>query len=183
MLFGLLKNEMLSLSKFCNKNHTTCFIDSCCGYDWQICSKLHDKRYLNKRLNRIQADELLYRCFKRKVNVVFAFIGYILVRIFGGYFYKKAQRGKMTIDELEKEFIKEGHRQVKKDKLLNDHLNQIGNDVLEVKHKQDKFTYILFGVIFVAGIMIGTQYKLWTPYIKSFVNVVKTANDIKGSNL
>jgi hypothetical protein len=168
---------------FCQKNYTTCFIDKCCGYDWGSCSKMHDRRYENKRLTRKQADELLYRCFKRQVNIVFAFIGYLLVRIFGGYFYKKAQKNmekKMTHEELEKSFLDSEHKYLKLSNMLNDNMIDIRNNVLEVKHKQDKFTYILFGIVFLAGIMIGTQYKSWIPYLKDGYKVVKTISSSKG---
>ena len=95
---------------FCNRNHTTCFIDKWGKYDWGECSKRHDNRYENIRLTRKQADELLYRCFKRKVNVVFAFVGYILVRLFGWYFYSEAQK------KLKKEILndKKGSRSSKR---------------------------------------------------------------------
>ena len=171
---------------FCNRYHTTCFIDSCCNYNWGSCSKMHDRRYENKRLTRKQADELLYRCFKRKVNTVFAFIGYILVRLFGWYFYSKAQkelRDKMTHNELEKYVIDDTHKYLKISNMINDNMIDIRNNVLEVKHKQDKFTYILFGIVFVAGIFIGMNSKLWIPYLDNLITVVKTANNVKGANL
>lgn len=167
----------MNISLNCQKYHTTCFIDSCCGYDWGSCSARHDKRYENKRLTRKQADELLYRCFKRKVNILFAFVGYMLVRLFGWYFYNKAQkklRKKMTHNELEKYVIDDTHKYLKLSNMLNDNMIDIRNNVLEVKHKQEKFTYILFGIIFVAGILIGTQYKSWIPYLKDGYKVVKT---------
>jgi len=58
--------------------------------NWGYCCKMHDKRYANKRLNRSQADELLYRCIKRKSNRIIASIYWFGVRCFGWYFYKKA---------------------------------------------------------------------------------------------
>ena len=117
------------------------------------------------------------------MNIVFAFIGYLLVRIFGGYFYRKAQRELMTHEELEKYVTDDTHKYLKLSNMINDNMIDIKNNVLEVKHKQDKFTYILFGIIFVAGIMIGSQYKTWMPYVNNLVSVVKTVNNVKGSNL
>ena len=74
----------------CNKNHCTCFIDSCCGKDWHLACKMHDKRYANKRLTRKQADELLRRSvLKQSGSAVLARVMYIGVRILGWYWYSK----------------------------------------------------------------------------------------------
>lgn len=89
----------------------------------------------------------------------------------------------MELKELEKYVMDDGHKYIKLSNMINDNMIDIKNNVLEVKHKQDKFTYILFGIVFVAGIMIGTQYKVWMPYINGLVSVVKTVNNVKGSNL
>jgi len=86
----LLEKVKNKLNWFCNERaHSTCWFDSCCGKDWGVCASGHDRRYLNKRLTRAQADELLYRCVKRKSNVVMASIMWAGVRSFGWYFYKK----------------------------------------------------------------------------------------------
>ena len=83
---------------FCFKRaHTTCFVDSCCGGNWGKCSKRHDRRYENKRLNRKQADVLFYRCVRRTtgrtwhkyVAFTFAKTAYGLVRLFGWTRYGK----------------------------------------------------------------------------------------------
>lgn len=69
--------------------------DYCTGYfdgSWSYCCKMHDRRYANKRLNRSQADELLFRCVKRKSNIVNAYIMWAGVRLFGWHFYKKAKK-------------------------------------------------------------------------------------------
>lgn len=55
---------------------------------WTECCARHDRRYENKRLNRAQADKLLFRCVKRKSNVAVASIMYLGVRAFGWYYYK-----------------------------------------------------------------------------------------------
>ena len=86
----------------------------------------------------------------------------------------------MTLDELEKEFISDKHRQVKQDRALNDSLITIGNNVLDVKHKQDKFTNVLFGILFFAGVLVGMQSKIWIPYAKNMVDIFKTVNNVKG---
>jgi len=58
--------------------------------EWSSCCCMHDRRYENKRINRAQADELLYRCVLRKSNKINATIMWIGVRAFGWYFYSKA---------------------------------------------------------------------------------------------
>jgi uncharacterized membrane protein SpoIIM required for sporulation len=164
---------------FCNKNYTTCFIDSAFGYDWGSCSERHDKRYINKRLTRKQADELLYRCFKRKVNIVFAFIGYFLVRIFGGYFYKQSQRNIMTHDQLEQAYLKDKHRKIEQDAELSKTLIKLNETLHDIKHSQSKFGLIFIGVLIFGGVMIGTQYKIWLPYLQDGYKVAKTISSTK----
>jgi len=58
--------------------------------NWGSCCKLHDRRYENKRLTRKQADELLYRCVVRKHSRFIATIMWLGVRMFGWYFYRRA---------------------------------------------------------------------------------------------
>lgn len=56
---------------------------------WTECCKRHDRRYANKRLTRNQADKLLFRCVKRKSNIIMAFIMFTGIRILGWYWYDK----------------------------------------------------------------------------------------------
>ena len=68
-------------------------MDNCTAFpegNWSSCCARHDRRYENKRLTRKQADELLYRCVRRKKNVVVASIMWAGVRTFGGWYYDKA---------------------------------------------------------------------------------------------
>lgn len=58
--------------------------------NWWRCCKRHDRRYDNKRLTRWQADILLFRCVKRKSNVVLAALMWSGVRLGGWYYYNKA---------------------------------------------------------------------------------------------
>ena len=55
---------------------------------WSLCCARHDRRYENKRLTRLEADILLYRCVKHKSNLINAAIMFSGVRLFGWYFYK-----------------------------------------------------------------------------------------------
>jgi hypothetical protein len=59
---------------------------------WRECCCRHDRRYVNKRLSRKQADKLLYRCVKRKSNAFMASVMYVGVRSFGWYFYRKINK-------------------------------------------------------------------------------------------
>lgn len=68
------------------KDYCTFWIEG----NWTECCSLHDRRYENRRLTRKQADELLFRCVKRKSNRVMASIMYIGVRAFGWYWYDKS---------------------------------------------------------------------------------------------
>jgi len=72
---------------WCTLSPDGCWGDPCC--------KRHDKRYENKRLTRKQADELLRRCILRKSgDGLIANIYYYGVRMFGWYFYWKANNKK-----------------------------------------------------------------------------------------
>ena len=58
--------------------------------NWTECCARHDKRYENNRLNRKQADELLYRCIKRKSgSSIIAGVYWLGVRAFGWLYYNK----------------------------------------------------------------------------------------------
>jgi len=71
------------------KDHCTFFPEGNWG---KTCCRKHDKRYENKRLSKFQADILLYRCVRKKSNVVIASIMFTGVTLFGHYNYYKAQR-------------------------------------------------------------------------------------------
>jgi len=68
------------------KDHCTLWFEG----NWSECCALHDRRYANKRLTRYQADKLLFRCVRRKSNIVMASIMFAGVRTIGWYFYDKA---------------------------------------------------------------------------------------------
>ena len=55
--------------------------------NWAKCCKRHDRRYANKRIGKIAADMLLYRCVKRKRGRYIASIMFIGVSLGGWYFY------------------------------------------------------------------------------------------------
>lgn len=76
------------------------FWDKIADYYIGCCCKGHDKRYANKRLTRLQADILLFKCVKRKANVILAATMFSFVRAFGWYFYNKVQRELNKASEL-----------------------------------------------------------------------------------
>jgi len=59
---------------------------------WSMCCARHDKRYANKRLTKYQADKLLFRCVKRKSNIIMASLMFLGVTVLGHYNYYKAQK-------------------------------------------------------------------------------------------
>ena len=69
------------------KNYCTAYPEG----TWSSCCKLHDRRYLNKRLTKYQADKLLFRCVRRKSNIFNAAIMFIGVTVGGNWNYYKAQ--------------------------------------------------------------------------------------------
>jgi hypothetical protein len=80
----------LSIKNICDRGHCTCFLDRCCGLDWSLACKRHDRRYENKRLTRYQADILLYRDVVRKTNcIALASLMFLGVRTFGWLRYGK----------------------------------------------------------------------------------------------
>ena len=69
-----------------------CNIDYCSYFfegNWCHCCKRHDRRYSNNRLNKYQADILLYRCVKKKNRFV-AVVMFLGVFFLGHYAYYKA---------------------------------------------------------------------------------------------
>ena len=66
---------------------------------WSECCARHDRRYENKRLTQWQADNLLYRCAKRKGNVLVGSIMRIGVFILGWYYYRKANNDNLNLGQ------------------------------------------------------------------------------------
>ena len=50
--------------------------------------------------------------------------------------------------------------------------------VMEILHKFSKTLFIVILISFLGGIVIGTQYKSWLPYLDSLVSIGKNANQI-----
>ena len=82
--------------------------------------------------------------------------------------------------DIEKEVLRYQHQNIKTFSNINEALISVGNDIKEVKHKQEKITFTLFGVVFLAGLILGTQYKVWLPFVKDGYEVAKTV--IKSKN-
>lgn len=60
--------------------------------NWSYCCKMHDRRYGNRRLSRLQADILLYRCVKRKHSKCMATIMFLGVRLGGWVSYNRLNK-------------------------------------------------------------------------------------------
>ena len=58
------------------------------------------------------------------------------------------------------------------------HIASIKNDTHSIKSAQDKANLIIMGIIFVTGIMLGSQYKIWLPYASNIIDTVKNAREI-----
>lgn len=61
-------------------------------------------------------------------------------------------------------------------------LATIGNDTHSIKQGQSKDKLLTYGIIFVAGILIGTQYRTWLPYADRIVETYKEAKEIRKKN-
>ncbi len=66
----------------CKSRGCTCWIDGIHNINWFSCCDRHDKRYSNNRINRYEADILLYRCIKQRC-IIMASIMFLGVRLFG----------------------------------------------------------------------------------------------------
>ena len=60
-----------------------------------------------------------------------------------------------------------------------DRVATIGNDTHEIKQNLSKDKFITYGIIAIACMLIGTQYKTWLPYADSIVTTVKKAREMK----
>lgn len=69
-------------------DHCTLWVEG----TWSHCCKRHDRRYSNNRISRLQADVLLFRCVSKAKDVIMASIMFAGVRMFGSYFYNKANK-------------------------------------------------------------------------------------------
>lgn len=49
---------------------------------------------------------------------------------------------------------------------------------LEILHHHSKQAFIVLVIVFLSGVIIGTGYKSWLPYLDSLVSIGKNANQI-----
>lgn len=61
---------------------------------------------------------------------------------------------------------------------INNKLGLIHNDTGEIKRKLERHNYIVLVIVFTAGILIGTQYKLWLPYMADVVKTIRNTQTI-----
>ena len=56
-------------------------------------------------------------------------------------------------------------------------LGSVKNDTHSLKNGQDKINMFTMGLIFLAGLMIGTQVELWSPFVSGIYSLFQS---IKG---
>jgi hypothetical protein len=66
--------------KYCRKNHCSCFIDGIGRWYWGDCCREHDKDYVRSGISREEADKKLFRCVRKRTNVILASVMYLAVR-------------------------------------------------------------------------------------------------------
>ena len=54
----------------------------------------------------------------------------------------------------------------------------IKNDTRDIKQVQGKHNLIIIGLVFVAGMLIGAEYRIWLPYATTIVTTIKNAKAI-----
>ena len=57
-------------------------------------------------------------------------------------------------------------------------LGSVKNDTHSLKNGQEKNSLILYALIFIAGLLIGSQYKLWLPYASDIVTTIQNAREV-----
>lgn len=91
---------------------------------------------------------------------------------------KKIDSTDYEVHKVKKETLDRDTRIFKQGQELQLVLGSVKNDTHSLKNGQEKNSLILFGVIFIAGLLIGSQYKLWLPYASDIVTAVKNAKDV-----
>jgi len=54
----------------------------------------------------------------------------------------------------------------------------IKNDTHDIKQGQGKHSMVIMAIVFLSGLAIGTQYKVWTPFVNGMYQAFKTAKEI-----
>ena len=57
-------------------------------------------------------------------------------------------------------------------------LGSVKNDTHAIKNKMGGYFFAIVAISFVVGIMLGTQYKTWSPFISDIYNAFKTARNV-----
>jgi hypothetical protein len=54
----------------------------------------------------------------------------------------------------------------------------MSKNIHDIKESQAKNNMIIYGIIFLSGIIIGTQYKIWVPYANDIYSTVKHTKEL-----
>jgi len=52
-------------------------------------------------------------------------------------------------------------------------LGSVKNDTHSLKNGQGKVNLVILGIVFITGITLGTQFKVWSPFVNEIYNTFK----------
>jgi len=77
------------------KDYCTNFPDSILGKSYAYCCYIHDVHYSNQpvalEMTRLIADNMLFKCVRKKRGLLVATLIWLGVRIFGAKYYKRTE--------------------------------------------------------------------------------------------
>ena len=82
------------------------------------------------------------------------------------------------IHGVRKETLDRDNRIFKQNQEIALVLGSVKNDTHSLKNGQEKNSLVLFAVIFVAGLLIGSQYRLWLPYASDIVHTIQNVKEV-----
>ena len=92
--------------------------------------------------------------------------------------HAKVKTVENEIHGVRKETLDRDNRIFKQNQEIALVLGSVKNDTHSLKNGQEKNSLILFGVIFITGLLMGSQYKLWLPYASDIVHTIQNAKEI-----
>lgn len=72
----------------------------------------------------------------------------------------------------------EEHNALKTSQVIINKLDNMSTHVTEIKNGQGKHNLIVLGVVFIAGVAVGTQFPKWSPYLGDIIKTVKQTNNL-----
>jgi len=82
----------------------------------------------------------------------------------------------LNIDE---ELIAHKRDTIKLFHTITDYSASMSKNIHDIKEAQAKNNMIIYGIIFLSGIIIGTQYKVWVPYANDIYSTVKHTKELQ----